>query len=208
MDGGGTSIDEVTDATPELAVRPMRADAVKNRQRILDAAAEVFASEGVSVPIDTVAARAGVGVGTLYRHFPTKEALFEAIVLTKLTDLAAAARSGADAADPERAFFAFVELLAAEAAMKHDLFDALGAAGIDFKSRCADSVEALQGGIDTLLRRAVAVGAVRGDIDANDIVGLVIGACHAAESMGGNAASVQRLVGVVCGGLRRSAEDR
>src|SRR5580658_7478468 len=57
--------------------RPMRADAVKNRARILEAAEEIFATQGVSVPIDAVAERAGLGVGTLYRHFPTKEALFE-----------------------------------------------------------------------------------------------------------------------------------
>ena len=186
----------------------MRADAVKNRQRILDAAAVVFASEGVSAPIDVVAARAGVGVGTLYRHFPTKEALFEAIVLTKLIDLVAAAHAGADAADPERALFAFVELFAAEAANKHDLFDALGSAGIDIKSRCATSIEELEAGIDRLLGRAVACGAVRDDIGANDIVGLVIGMCQAAERMGGSPGSVQRLVGVVCEGLRANGADR
>ena len=208
MDGGGTSVAEGIDATPGAGGRPMRADAVKNRQRILDAAAEVFASEGVSVPIDAVAARAGVGVGTLYRHFPTKEALFEAIVLTKLIDLADAARAGADASDPGQAFFTFVQLMAAEATMKRDLFDALDAAGIDFKSRCADGVEALQAGIKTLLGRAVKVGAVRDDVDAGEVVALIIGACHAAESIGGNAESVRRLVGVVCGGLRRSAEAR
>ena len=65
----------------------MRADAVKNRARILQAAEEVFAANGISAPIDMVAEQAGVGVGTVYRHFPTKEALFEAIVLTGLQEL-------------------------------------------------------------------------------------------------------------------------
>jgi len=69
----------------------------------------------------------------------------------------------------------------------------------DFKSRCADGVEALQAGITTLLGRAVDVGAVRDDVDAGEVVALIIGACHARESIGGNAESVQRLVGVVCG---------
>ena len=64
-----------------LPSRPQRADAVKNRRRILEAAEEVFASQGVSAPVDLVAEQAGVGVGTLYRHFPTKEALIEAIVV-------------------------------------------------------------------------------------------------------------------------------
>ena len=75
--------DLASDAVP-CESRPMRADAVKNRQRILEAAEAIFATEGLSVPIDTVAERAGVGVGTLYRHFPTKEALFEAIVMARL----------------------------------------------------------------------------------------------------------------------------
>jgi AcrR family transcriptional regulator len=183
----------------------MRADAVKNRQRILDAAEEVFASEGVSVPIDMVAARAGVGVGTLYRHFPTKEALFEAIVLTKLTGLVEAARAGVDSEDPERALFSFLRLFASEAAMKHDLFDALDSAGIDIKSRCGDSVEALEGGIDRLLCAAVATGSVRDDVCASEVVALVIGMCHAADRLGGDTETVSRLIGVVCEGLRRGA---
>ena len=78
----GARESETDDGPP--GARPMRADAVKNRQRILEAAEEIFATEGVSVPIDAVAERAGVGVGTLYRHFPTKEALFEAIVMARL----------------------------------------------------------------------------------------------------------------------------
>ena len=204
MDGAGTSIDQADDvgAGPGAA-RPMRADAVKNRQRILAAAAEVFASQGVSVPIDLVAERAGVGVGTLYRHFPTKDALFEAIVLTKLTGLIATACAAADAEDPERALFEFLGLFASEAAMKHDLFDALDTAGIDIKSRCSASVDELQRGIDRLLRREVEAGAVRDDVGADEIVSLVIGTCHAVERMRGGADSVQRLIGILCEGLRR-----
>jgi AcrR family transcriptional regulator len=186
----------------------MRADAVKNRQRILDAAAEVFATKGVSVPIDLVAARAGVGVGTLYRHFPNKEALFEAIVLTKVEDLVTEARNAAAAEDPVGALFAFVRRFAAEAAMKHDLFDALGSAGIDIKSRCGARIEELESGIDQLLSRAVATGTVRDDVPAHEVVGLVVGMCDAAERLGGGVDSVQRLIGVVCEGLRTHAPQR
>src|SRR5271163_45641 len=78
--------DNAVEAGP-CGPRRMRADAVKNRQRILEAAEAIFATEGLAVPIDTVAERAGVGVGTLYRHFPTKEALFEAIVIERLLEL-------------------------------------------------------------------------------------------------------------------------
>ena len=83
----------------------MRADAVKNRARILEAAEEIFATEGVSVPIDTVAERAGLGVGTLYRHFPTKEALFEAIVVDRLESLLEMARRQSVDPDPGAALF-------------------------------------------------------------------------------------------------------
>ena len=96
-----TSDEERGTAGPEAQeTRPMRADAVKNRARILEAAEEIFATEGVSVPIDAVAERAGLGVGTLYRHFPTKEALFEAIVVERLERLLETIRTQRAAPDP------------------------------------------------------------------------------------------------------------
>ena len=204
MPSGGTPVDEALDVG---ATRPMRADAAKNRQRILDAAAEVFATKGVAVPIDLVAAQAGVGVGTLYRHFPNKEALFEAIVVTKVDSLVVQAHRAAEADDPVASLFGFVRLFAGEAALKHDLLDALSSAGVDIKSRCATRIEDLEQGIDDLLARAVATGTVRDDIGAQEIVGMVIGMCDAADRLGGDAESVQRLIDVVCGGLRRSAEQ-
>src|SRR5450755_395015 len=94
--GTGPTADSIEATNSGTASRPMRADAVKNRQRILEAAETTFASLGLSVPIDTVAERAGVGVGTLYRHFPTKEALFEAIVMTRLEELLQEIRIRAD----------------------------------------------------------------------------------------------------------------
>jgi len=185
--------------------RAMRADAVKNRQRILEAAAEVFAAQGVSVPIDLVAERAGVGVGTLYRHFPTKEDLFAAIVATKIADLVDAARSAATDEDPGRALFSFIRMLATEAAMKQDLFDALDSAGVDVKSRFALSVAALENAVGELLSRAVACDEVRSDVGADDVIGLVIGTCHGARRMGRDAESTQRLIGILCQGLRPGA---
>ena len=77
---------------PDPRARVPRADAVRNLAKILQAAEEVFAAEGLAVPIDEVARRAGVGIGTVYRHFPTKEALFEAIVVARLEGLIERAR--------------------------------------------------------------------------------------------------------------------
>src|SRR3984957_20772614 len=93
----------LVDGADVVGLRPMRADAVKNRKRILEAAETVFALEGVSVPIDLVAERAGVGIGTLYRHFPTKEALFEAIVMERLQDLLDVTQTSLDAEGPGEA---------------------------------------------------------------------------------------------------------
>ncbi len=106
--------------------RPMRADAQRNRTRVLEAAEAVFAAEGIEAPIDLIAEKAGVGVGTVYRHFPTKEKLFEAIVIDKLDALAGEAACRGQAEDPAAAFFGFLEHMAAESASKRDLIEALG----------------------------------------------------------------------------------
>lgn len=178
----------------------MRADARRNRQRILEAAAATFAAEGIGVPIDVVAERAGLGVGTLYRHFPTKEALFEAIVVDRIDGLlasAAAPSHGGDAADD---FFSFLTRMAADVSSKHDLMDALAQAGFDLKERCSAKFEELRAAIDTLRQRAVDEGTVRADVGTDEVIGLVVGVCLGSESSAGRPA--QPLVRVVCDGLR------
>src|SRR5579872_2694341 len=110
----------VDNAAP-MESKPLRVDAQRNHQKILEAAEEIFALDGVSVPIDLVAERAGVGVGTLYRHFPTKESLYEAIVLTRLTNLAETADEYARIPDAGAAFEGFLRELAVQAAQKQDL---------------------------------------------------------------------------------------
>jgi AcrR family transcriptional regulator len=179
----------------------MRADAVKNRERILEAAEEVFADRGVAAPIDEVAERAGVGVGTLYRHFPNKEALFEAIVLTRLEELSRAATAPAGPGDAGDVFFSFLREFAGKVANKHDLIDALGAAGIDIKSRCAATADELALGVGQMLERAQAAGRVRDGVTAQEVMGLVVGACQAGEWSELGEASLLRMVDVVCDGL-------
>jgi len=198
-DGGGRgSAADDRSAGP----RPMRADAVKNRARILEAAEQIFSREGVSVPIDTVAERAGLGVGTLYRHFPTKEALFEAIVVSRLEQLLESVRALRDATDPGPALFTFLGEFAGHASAKRDLFEALGSAGIDIKSQCFETMDEMKRNIDQLRQRAVDAGAVRSDVSTDEMVGLVIGACQAGGHAGADDASLQRMVKIVCDGLR------
>ncbi len=191
----------------EPPCRPMRADAVENRRRILEAAEQVFAAQGVSAPIDAVAERAGVGVGTLYRHFATKEALFEAIVLTRLEELATAAgAAGSDqSGDPGETFFAFLEEFARTVTNKHDLIDALGDAGIEIKSRCGAMADELKAGVDAMLQRAQKAGAVRGGLIAEEVLGLMIGVCQAADHSALDEPSRERMLEVVRDGLRSSS---
>lgn len=182
-------------------VRPLRADARRNRAKVLEAAEEVFAAEGLAVPIDEVARRAGVGVGTVYRHFPTKEALFEAIVVARIEALIERIEELSTADDPGAALFTFISELVDLAVKKKDLTDELARAGVSSEDLIEGVKERLEHGFDVLLERAQAAGAVRGDINRTDMTALVMGTCMAANQHG-CAESTQRLVGVLCDGFR------
>ena len=139
--------------------RPLRADAQRNRARILEAAEVVFAADGIEAPVDVIAEKAGVGVGTLYRHFPTKEKLCEAILLDRLAALMADARALADADDPVAAFFGFLEHFVELGASKRDLIVAVMGAGLDFDEAAAPVKEELREAVGVLLQRAQDAGA-------------------------------------------------
>jgi AcrR family transcriptional regulator len=205
LDALGPSEGASSSDSASLAAKPMRADAQRNHEKILEAAEEIFALDGVMVPIDIVAARAGVGIGTLYRHFPTKESLYEAIVLTRLKALLRIADDViADSnADPGAALDAFLREFARQASEKRDLFEALDQAGIDFKSSCAESVDELMARVNTLRERAVESGDIRDDVGTQDILNLISGTCHAAGHSGVDDQEVQRLVGIVIAGIQR-----
>jgi AcrR family transcriptional regulator len=147
--------------------RALRADAARNREKVLRAAREAFAESGYGVPLDEIAARAGVGPGTVYRHFPAKEALFEAVATARVEDLVADARSLAGSADPGGAFFGYLARAAEESAAKRDLPDAISIEG--------SLRDELNAALDLLLRRAQHAGAVRGDVRTPDLIVLLKG---------------------------------
>jgi len=182
--------------------RPQRADARRNRERILEAAEEVFADKGVSVPVDEVARVAGLGVGTLYRHFPTKEALIEAVLLTRMTELVATAQSLAESPDPGAALFDFLALMGRVMVAKRDLSDALASAGVDLKAAGGGIADELGRALGVLLVRAQAGGVVRADVTEPELLGLTVAACKAGEGLGDRSADPVRLLAVVCDGLR------
>jgi AcrR family transcriptional regulator len=152
---------------PPSPDRPLRADAARNREKVLRAAREVFAESGYGVPLDEIAVRAGVGPGTVYRHFPAKEALFEAVVTARVEDLVADARARAGGADPGEAFFGYLARMAAESAAKRDLPDAISIAG--------SLRDDLNAALDVLLRQAQQAGAVRADVRTADLMVLLKG---------------------------------
>lgn len=151
----------------------LRADARRNRVRVLRAAQEAFAAEGIAVPLDEIARRAGVGAGTVYRHFPTKEALFETIVIGRVRQLGDRIREWAAAPEPGPAFFAMLAELIEQGAMKRDLVDALTAAGIDVSGPLAAARAGIRDSMGTLLTRAQDAGAVRSDVGIDELTTLL-----------------------------------
>jgi AcrR family transcriptional regulator len=188
-------------------LRPLRADARRNRAKVLEAAEELFTSEGLGVPIDEVARRAGVGVGTVYRHFPAKQALFEAIVLAHIEALVQRGEELCTAQDPGAALFTFISELVDLAVKRKDLSDELARAGVRSEQLLSGVKERLERCFEVLLERAQDSGAVRLDINRSDVTALVMGTCVAASQPGCSEAT-QRLVGVLCDGFRARAKPR
>lgn len=183
--------------------RPLRADAVRNRARILEAAEATFACVGIDVPVDTIAEKAGVGVGTLYRHFPTKERLCEAVLLERLGALARDARALAEAEDPAGAFYGFLAHVADESLAKRDLIQAVLGAGVVFDEAMAPAKEELRAAVEVLLRRAQEAGSVRSDVSAAMVMTLMGATLHAAAHEG---CPTGHVLDIVCDGLRARRE--
>jgi AcrR family transcriptional regulator len=180
--------------------RPLRADARRNRARVLEAAAEAFAAEGPTVPLDEIARRAGVGAGTVYRHFPTKEALLQAVLTDRLEILRAKALEALAAPEPGPAFFTFFETMATSAENKMDLAEALARQGIDVLAATREVAASLKAALGELLRRAQDAGAVRTDVGIEDLHAMVVGAVAAARASA--SVDVSRVTGLVADGLR------
>ena len=165
--------------------KPLRADARRNRARVLDVAHEMFLAEGMAVPIDAIAERAGVGVGTVYRHFPTKEALFQAIMTQRIQDMIDEANSLADAADPGAAFFTYFEHIVERAEASKGVHEALVKAGFQLDEQVGDLATEMRESLAVLLRRAQQAGAVRANLTATDVKALMAGVTEM-RRMGGD----------------------
>jgi AcrR family transcriptional regulator len=160
---------------PSGETRAVRADARRNRARVIEVAFAAFATEGLSVPVHEIARRAGVGTGTVSRHFPTKEALFEAVFLSRVERLAELGQALATAEGPGEAFFTFFADLVAEGTANKGLAEALAGTGFNLDAVASNVEHNVMGRMSDLLVRAQQAGAVRSDVDIDDVKALVTG---------------------------------
>lgn len=160
--------------------RPQRADARTNRIRVLDAADQVFGRGGESASTEEVARVAGVGIATVFRHFPTKAALLEAVLVRRFDRLRDQAEELADAADPGRAFFDFFAHMVADASGKIAIAEALADESGGEPGSAVRASESVERAVGVLLERAQRAGAVRKDVGLPEVYALLIGASRAA----------------------------
>jgi len=181
--------------------RKPRTDAQRNRERILQVAKEAFTRSGANTSLDDVAKEAGVGAGTLYRHFPTRDALLEAVYRTEVEKLAAAEQKFAEAMPPIEALRAWMLLFVDYIATKQIIAPALNTL-VGGSSKLFEASRAqVQGAIDALVKRAIKRGDIRRDLDPFDLLRALIGVSNVASTPDWPQ-SARRLVDILISGSR------
>jgi AcrR family transcriptional regulator len=193
-----------TETTPFAGPeRPKRADARRNYEKVLAAAREAFAEGGESTALEEIARRAGVGIGTLYRHFPNRQALLEALYLDEVEEVCRTAEL-LDGADPWEALTGwlerFIAYIGTKRALAHELMNYLDSDAPLFQDCRASLYSAGQ----PLLERAQAAGVVRPDVGIADVVQMVVGI---SKLPSGDPKQTERLVGIAIDGLRFHADS-
>ena len=187
-------------AEPGAADRPLRADAARNRDRLLETAAAAFAAHGAEVPLEDIARNAGVGIGTLYRHFPTRDALVEAIYRHEVDVLCERADQLLATLPPDQALQEWMQLFVRHVATKRGMLSVLkplmSANSTFFQQTRGRAVTAA----DKLLAAGVAAGTIRPDIRGDDLLRAVGGICMSTDQERTQAS--ERLVGLMFDGLR------
>jgi AcrR family transcriptional regulator len=176
---------------PETS-KPLRADAERNRRLLLDAAAAAFAEHGLEVGVGEIASRAGVGRGTLFRHFPTKEHLIAAVVVDRMHQASGRGHELLADPDPGGAIFTLLAAMVESAQTDRALFEAVNdtvLANEDIRAAHAELTDVL----DRLLRRAQDAGAVRDDVGALDLLMMFKGVCEASRPFNGSDIAARQL---------------
>jgi AcrR family transcriptional regulator len=181
--------------------RKPRADARRNRERILDVAKEAFTRFGTDASLDDIAKQARVGAGTLYRHFPTRDALIEAVYRSEVEKLAAAEGTFAETMPPVEALRAWMLLFVDYIAQKEIIAPALNSIVGGPSKLYEGSRGQIQSAIDALVKRAIKSGDIRRDLDPFDLLRALIGVAHVASGPGWQQ-SARRLVDILITGSR------
>lgn len=181
--------------------RKPRADAVRNRERVLEAARAVFNAGGPEASLEAVAKRAGVGIGTLYRHFPTREDLFEAVYRREVGQLSELAEHLRTARDPVDALRRWLRSAVEFVATKKGMSAALALTYQSSSELATFSMDRLTKAIGSLLERAAAAGEMRGDVSPEDLLRAFFGMCYMHDQPGWQS-SVLRMLDVFVDGLR------
>ena len=182
--------------------RKPRADSVRNRERVLEAAKAVFAEGGPAGSLEKVARQAGVGIGTLYRHFPTRQALFEAVYRREVKQLVELAEQLGTDLPPLEALRRWMHANVEFVATKKGMSVALAVAAHASPDLSAYSMDRLGRALGVLLRRAAELGAIRNDIGPEDVLRTIVGLCYTHNKPGWQG-NVLRLVDVFVDGMRR-----
>jgi AcrR family transcriptional regulator len=187
--------------TPQPVSRKPRADAQRNRERILEIAKDAFTQSGANTSLDDIARQAGIGPGTLYRHFPTREALLEAVYRTEVERLAAAEREFAKTMPPVEALRAWMLLFVDYIAAKQIIAPALNTM-VGGPSKLFEATGSLiKGAIHSLVARAIESGDIRPDLDPLDLLRALVGVSNVASAPDW-AQSAKRLVQILILGSR------
>jgi AcrR family transcriptional regulator len=184
--------------------RKPRADGQRNRERLMQAAKAAFADAGAEVSLEEIARRAGVGIGTLYRHFPTRDAIVEAVYRREVQQLAGAAARLLGEVSPGEALHRWMRLFVDYIATKKVIASALGALAGGTADLYAASGAQLSGAMSLLVERAAAVGDIRADADPADLQRALVGFTYGAASPGWQPGAL-RLIELLMDGLRAAA---
>jgi AcrR family transcriptional regulator len=182
-----------------------RADAQRNMEALLKAALAVFAKSGVDAPVRDIADRAGVGVGTVYRHFPQRADLIAAVFRREMDSCADAASTLAAEREPFDALASWIRCYAAFVATKRGLAKALHSGDPAYDSLPGHFDRRLRPALRSLLDAAAASGAARRDIDADDVLGAVASLCMSPRNV--EAGRAERMVELLIDGLRYGTQN-
>jgi AcrR family transcriptional regulator len=202
---------ELNEPTPRIAAeqggeaalpsRRLRADGQRNRERLMEVAKLAFAELGADVSLDEIARRAGVGIGTLYRHFPTRDAIIEAVYRREVKQLAGSAARLLASLSPGEALHEWMRLFVDYIATKKVMASAIGAIVASTPELYASSVGQITNAMVLLVDRASAAGDIRPNVDPNDLLRALVGFTYGNTSPGWQASAL-RLIDILVDGLR------